>query len=228
MRQSTRSPLDPAPPCVVSMIGNQYGRLTVIAFAGWRYFPSGARNPEIYCACSCGNSIKADCSNVRSGHTTSCGCASSRHKRTQLRHGHMVGKKPSHEYRVWRDMNNRCNRPTTKAYHSYGGRGIAVCERWMEGIQGAFDRFLSDMGLAPSASHSIDRKDVNGNYEPGNCRWATRYEQVRNTRRNRWITAFGRTQIMADWARELGVHPMTIYNWVVRRGLTLEDMVANP
>jgi hypothetical protein len=82
------------------------------------------------------------------------------------------------EYTAWNDMIRRCERPTNKRYPDYGGRGISVCERW----RGSFAAFLEDMGRSPSPKHSIDRINVNGHYEPDNCRWATATEQVRNTR----------------------------------------------
>lgn len=125
-------------------------------------------------------------------------------------------------------MNVRCNDPKGKAFHSYGGRGIAVCDRWVEGREGAFERFLLDMGISPSNQHSIERIDVNGHYEPGNCRWASKHEQVRNLRKNRWFTGFGKTQIMADWAREYGMHSSVLRYRLDRRGMTLEEAVSTP
>ena len=92
------------------------------------------------------------------------------------RHGHTTGGKQSHEYGCWVNMRTRCNNPKATRYDRYGGRGIRVCERWV-----LFDTFLLDMGLSPTAKHSLDRwPDKDGNYEPGNVRWATQSEQMRN------------------------------------------------
>lgn len=102
-------------------------------------------------------------------------------------------------YKRWRSMRNRCENPNAPVYKNYGGRGIRVCERWRD-----FELFAADMGPAPSGC-SIDRINNDGNYEPGNCRWATRADQNRNTRRVHLITHEGRTQCVADWALELGL-----------------------
>jgi hypothetical protein len=104
-------------------------------------------------------------------------------------------------------------------YKRYGGRGITVCERWK-----SYEAFLEDMGPRPVGS-SIDRIDVNGNYEPGNCRWATKAEQVRNTRRNHLITLAGVTKPLCDWVAELGLNRNTVSvrlfrGWPVEKALT--------
>lgn len=102
-------------------------------------------------------------------------------------------------YKVWQDMRQRCENPKDAAYHRYGGRGVRVCNRWQE-----FDTFLSDMGEPPVGA-SIDRIDNNGDYTPENCRWATPQEQQNNLRTNRLITHEGKTQTLAQWARETGI-----------------------
>lgn len=121
-------------------------------------------------------------------------------------------------------MLNRCYRPEVKNYSDYGGRGIRVCDRWM-GRDG-FRNFLTDMGEAPS-DRSLDRKENAGNYEPGNCRWATRDEQNSNRRSNRPLTGFGKTQLMEHWAKEYSIDAATLYDRVVARGMTLEEAVLH-
>lgn len=102
------------------------------------------------------------------------------------------------EYRNWIKMKTRCSNTKDKCYPRYGGRGISVCERWLH----SFQNFLDDLGAKPSNAHSLDRIDVNGNYEPGNVRWATPKEQGRNRRNNKLITAFGETKCLSEWAED--------------------------
>lgn len=113
--------------------------------------------------------------------------------------------KSTAEYRVWMWMRLRCNTPSTTGYRRYGGRGIRVCQRW-----DAFLNFLADMGTRPTPKHQIDRIDVNGHYEPSNCRWVTKEEQMRNTRVTRFVTLGDRTLSVAGWAEELGISADTI------------------
>lgn len=129
--------------------------------------------------CDCGDLIERDSWPVRAGHTRSCGCASAKLVSiANATHGHArVGKKSS-EYISWISMRKRCTDPKHDAYCYYGGRGIRVCDEWMND----FARFISDMGLKPTPKHTIDRKENDGNYEPGNCRWATHKEQIANRR----------------------------------------------
>ena len=107
-------------------------------------------------------------------------------------------------YGRWRGMVQRCTDPNYKAYKHYGGRGIKVCERWRE-----FPNFLADMGM-PKRGESLDRIDPNGHYEPGNCRWVSQKEQMRNTRHNWRVTFNGKTQCLQDWAKELGLCAETL------------------
>ena len=123
-------------------------------------------------------------------------------------------------------MVQRCFDSNHKHFHSYGGRGITVCERWL-GEQG-FANFLADMGPRPSAQHSIDRfPDNDGNYGPDNCRWATSSEQNRNRRDNHLITADGETMCIAAWAERTGIHRNTLFNRL-RLGWTDEETVESP
>lgn len=127
------------------------------------------------------------------------------------------------EYGPWREMKKRCTNPKAKHYDKYGGRGIKVCDEWMH----SFAAFFAYMGPRPSPDHSVDRIDNDGNYEPGNCRWATRFEQQANTRMTRLVTIDGKTLSFCGWAREKGLS----YGLIRQReskGWTLYDAIMTP
>jgi hypothetical protein len=127
----------------------------------------------------------------------------------------------SPEYRAWQAMRQRCLNSKCESYKDYGARGIAICDRWS-----SFQSFYSDMGPRPSPKHSIDRRDNDGNYEPSNCTWSTKVRQSNNRRDNRRVAFNGRTQACADWAREIGIKPATLYDrlfvygWPVEKAMT--------
>ena len=129
------------------------------------------------------------------------------------------------EYFAWRSMLYRCRNSKDKKYYLYGGRGISVCERWAG--ENGFDHFLSDMGPRPSGGYSLDRINTNGNYEPGNCRWATIYEQNRNRRNNRIVTVDGVSKTLAEWCSELGVPDTTVGTRATRNGSSFEAEIAH-
>lgn len=126
------------------------------------------------------------------------------------------------EYRAWTAMKGRCQSPTHQAFRYYGARGISVCLQWKE----SFAAFLAYMGRRPSSLHTLDRINNDGNYEPGNCRWATRAEQMRNTRRNILLTHDGLTLCVEDWAKKLGILPATLTRRIRRHGV--EKALSTP
>lgn len=141
------------------------------------------------CRCDCGGKKLILASSLKRGLTKSCGClnrelCAERNRVEKRTHG----RTGTAEYKIWQGIHQRCENQNDKDFPNYGGRGIVVCNRWA-----SFEDFFADMGRRPSKEHSIDRKDVNGNYSPDNCRWATKVEQALNTRRNIIVTAFGRT-----------------------------------
>lgn len=126
------------------------------------------------------------------------------------------------EYRAWSGMRSRCYNNTVKQYQHYGARGVTVCERWRHDFQA----FLSDMGKRPSANHSLDRIDVDGHYEPDNCRWATRIQQANNTRRTVYLTVNGETLPLSEWARRTGISHVNLQKRVQK--MTPERAVTLP
>lgn len=132
------------------------------------------------------------------------------------------GRSSTPEYKIWKGMISRCNCPTNSAYYKYGGRGIKVCDRW-QGING-FNSFITDMG-ARKHGESIDRINVDGDYEPANCRWVDKDTQANNKRNTVRISAFGKTQSLQQWSNETGINRKTILwriknGWGINRALT--------
>lgn len=181
----------------IDLTAKRFGRWTVL------YQKGKANDGHLYweCICDCGTKAMVDGRALRRGVSKSCGCLA--RELTVIRNlTHGRTKTPT--YSVWRDMRSRCQRKADTCYRYYGGRGISVCERW-----NSFENFLEDMGERPDGL-TIDRIDNNGNYEPDNCRWATRKEQSRHTRQNKMITYQGKSQCLTDWASELSVNKITL------------------
>jgi hypothetical protein len=138
---------------------------------------------------------------------------------TRLTHGdaaRSIRGGPTVEYRIWTNMLRRCR----AGLRNYGDRGVTVCDRWE-----LFENFLADMGRRPSPDHSLDRIDNDGNYEPGNCRWSTRKEQMRNTRVNRRLTYRGESFTVAEWAERLNINATTIRTRLAR-GKSIERALS--
>lgn len=134
---------------------------------------------------------------------------------------HGASRNGSPEYRLWMNIRARCRNPKNPSYQYYGGRGITVDPAW-----NSFAVFLADVGPRPSPADSLDRIDNDGNYEPGNVRWITRQAQMSNTRRNVHLTFEGRTQTLTEWARELGMKAITLWNRIFTRGWSVEDALT--
>ncbi len=160
--------------------------------------------------CVCGNEIVLRVRSVQGSHTRSCGCKSSALK---TKHG----KSFTPEYRAWLELRKRCTEETHPQWHDYGGRGIQVCARWLE--EDGFENFLSDMKTRPTPQHSIDRKDNDGNYEPDNCRWATKTEQARNRRSTVNVKWNGEERCLASWAEFFGVTRQALCQKIKRAGV---------
>lgn len=202
---------------LIDSIGQRYGRLVVASKGPLRRYPSGRSVRLWICECDCGGAAIADRQSLRSGNTTSCGCfKAERIKETKTTHGLTK----SRAYSTWGNMMNRCRNPNCEHWDRYGGRGIAVCERWNR-----FENFYADMGDPPEGMTLDRHPNPDGNYDPENCRWATSIEQAENRNSTVLLTFGGKTQSMAAWSRELGIAEPTLINrinrgWSHERALT--------
>jgi hypothetical protein len=194
---------------MIDMKGIRYGRLLAIR-------PVGVSGSQVVWEfkCDCGNTVQIKGATVRRGGSKSCGCL--RRELTAALH-YRHGMKHTAVWRAWASMKSRCLSPTHHAYKNYGGRGIGICEEW----KNSFEAFYRDMGDCPKGL-SLDRIDNSKGYEPGNCRWATRKQQLRNTRVNRYATGFGKTLLLCEWAEIFGVRQSAIFQYLKREGNTLE------
>ncbi|KKN40974.1 hypothetical protein LCGC14_0728060 [marine sediment metagenome] len=206
---------------IMNLAGQKFGRLTVTETHERRTDPGGGTVRIFWlCACSCGEERWVVAGHLRSGHTQSCGCWPRERLRARSTTHDKTG---TREHRAWKSMLARCFNPNAANYANYSARGIRVCKRW-RGKQG-FSNFLADMGPVPSKL-TLERIDNNGNYEPGNCRWATRLEQNRNKRTNRFLTHDGRTLPLCQWVEIKGLSRSTIASrlargWSDKEALTL-------
>ena len=186
--------------------GQRFGRWLVIEYHG--------RVPGHHmwlCRCDCGKEKAINSGNLISGKTTSCGCFRAEElSRTKSTHGMRSknGERLRHPlYDIWVDMRRRCCDPKCKMYKWYGAKGIRICDRWLYGENSftGFECFIIDMGERPSTDHSIDRYPANkGNYEPSNCRWATRGEQARNRTDNHLYEFRGQKLVLTDAMKAAG------------------------
>lgn len=199
-------------------VGTQFTFLTITA-ASQRRRSDGFMQDIYTCRCVCGNEFVKSKTSLRKNPDTRCRvCAGEQAAVTRGADGRYGT--PTHT--SWRSMMQRCNDPKHHAYARYGGRGIAVCQRWHD-----YDKFLADMGERPEGT-SLERKNNNRGYTPSNCYWASRTEQQRNRRSNRYLTADGRTQLLADWAKELGTRPTTIWLRLEKLGWSEQDACTVP
>ena len=195
----------------LDLTGERFGRLLIVS----RAENSTRGNSRFNCRCDCGEQRNVASGNLRNGTTKSCGCIR-QEMASERRFKH--GKTKTAEHRAWTAMRNRCENPKA-IYSAWNGRGITVCERWQK-----FENFLTDVGHRPSRTHSIDRIDVNGNYEPSNVRWATRAEQANNTRKTIRING----EALSDVAHRVGLEHATLYARVAKYGFYLDEAIALP
>lgn len=198
-------------------VGQVFNRFTVTGFH-IRTTPSG-KWPVMECKCECGNKRDVLLSSLKGGKVKSCGCyARDNYGKQNIKHG-MTN---SREYSTWGSMKQRCYYPKSISYPNYGGRGITVCDRWLN----SFEAFVQDMGPRPKGC-SIERIDPNGNYEPYNCRWASALEQADNTRATNHVIYRGERINISEAARRAGLRQGSIRDRLAK-GWTVEQAIETP
>jgi len=200
------------------LTGKKFGRLTATKIVG----KSKSGNFNWLCKCDCGNIKEVIGSGLKNGHTKSCGCL---RRLLSSKRNSTHGMSNNLEYKNWAKMKSRCLNKNIQGYKNWGGRGITVCDRWLN----SFENFFEDMGKRPIGM-SIDRIDNNGNYCKENCRWATRKEQMRNMRINKMLTYKGETKCLAEWSEKLDINYHTLssrirYGWSVDKILSQQRSV---
>ena len=195
------------------LVGQRFGRLTVIEQAGINKY----KKALFSCICDCGKCCEVIGSKLVSGHTKSCGCLQKeKASKRMTTHGNSMTRLAG----IWYGMRKRCGDPNSK---EYGGRGIKICDEWLNSFQ-AFYEWAMENGY--SNDLTIDRIDVNGDYCPENCRWATRQTQSNNTRANHYITYNGETRTLSEWAKHTGLKYSTLrsrinlYKWDAEKALS--------
>ncbi len=181
--------------------------------------------------CYCGKEFETVINYVKFGKTISCGCfrkdlLKAKIPKELLAMGDTIKDINPSEYKIWIGMKTRCYKSNTISYKNYGGRGIQVCDKWIDKDRGFFN-FYNDLGKRPSLGYSLERIDVNGNYCPENCKWATRKEQSRNKRNSILITYNDKTQCLKDWSKETGIHYNTVF-YRLFRGWPISKVFTHP
>ena len=175
------------------------------------------------CRCQCGVEKIVSLSNLRGGLSKSCGCL---HKEqlSVRRKTHGRSREDKYLYTIWMNIKARCYNSNNPRYKDYGGRGISMCREWLD----SFEAFLTHVGERPTVEHTLDRTDNNGNYEPGNVRWATKSEQNRNKRGNVFYTHEGITKTVNEWATQYGISFGMLEYRLFTKGMSFEDAVSTP
>ena len=194
--------------------GQRFGRLVVTKW----HRTADMSHGKWLCLCDCGTWHVATTKHLRRGDVKSCGCLARQLSPANKTHG----SSRTGLYRVWLSMRRRCENPSDPSFKNYGGRGIKVCDRWNR----SFEAFVADMGERPASALTVERIDNDGNYEPGNCKWATRQEQARNQRSNRLIEHDGRVQCLARWAEEFGIGASCLRRRLDVQGLPIAEALT--
>lgn len=199
---------------LIDLTGQRFGKLEVLSMEGVDKY----RSAKWLCKCDCGNTCVVTSNNLRRGQTQSCGCL--RVEKASSTATHRMSR--SRIYRIWCDMKNRCYNPNVPNYHNYGGRGIKVCNEWLDPT--TFIAWANESGYADNLT--IERIDIDGDYEPSNCKWITLKEQQWNKTTSKYITIDGETKCLREWCEQFGMNYRTVHHrikylgWEPKKALT--------
>lgn len=200
---------------VRDLTGQRFGRLTANRISGQHK----GRGMVWECLCDCGATTHVRSGKLCSGHTRSCGCLV---RETTSERSKKHGRSRDAIWWIWQGMKQRCQNPSNRSYDRYGGRGIQVCDRWLE----SFEAFLEDMGERPSPAHQVDRIDNEGDYCKSNCRWSTAREQSENRRNTRLFEYNGEKMTLTRWAEKTDIKLSTISMRIYKLGWTIEEALT--
>jgi AraC-like DNA-binding protein len=203
--------------------GKEFGRLVVEERVG-----SDKHNKALWlCRCDCGGEVVTTTSCLTQGHTTSCGCKSREMRDLISNWTYKHGDTGSVEFETWKRIKARCYNPKSQYYHLYGGKGIGMCERWLDTDNG-YKNFLEDMGRRPDDCTSIERLDADKDYSPENCIWADWKTQSRNTSQTVKYEIGGEVKCLSDWAKHYGISRSTIQHRIKNQGMSVEEAIKTP
>ena len=200
------------------LTGQRFGRLVALRKVDRYVSPCGSSCNIWLCKCDCGNEKKVKTSDLTSGNTRSCGCFQTEARITHNLTHHKL-------YWVYQNMKNRCYRTSDRHFNDYGGRGITVCDEWLEDFLNFYSWAINN---GYQEGLEIDRIEVNGNYEPSNCRWITHKEQQFNKRNNKRFYYNGKNLTLPEWSEILHISPDTLFSRIYKRGWSVERALTEP
>lgn len=214
----------------LDLVGEKFGKLTVIAFAGVKKYDNGNMYSQWLCQCDCGNTFTTLGVTLKYGSVKSCGCLKKESAQERARRKIKTDVHAEKLYNVWQGMKARCYNINGIAYNCYGGRGITVCDEWKDNYP-AFKKWAYENGYdedAPKGACTLDRIDVDGNYCPENCRWVDRKAQANNRRTNRLVEYNGETKTLHEWSIITGISQSVLYARIFNLKWDIERAFKQP
>jgi hypothetical protein len=196
----------------INLIGEKFGRLSPIKYIG---------NSKWLCECDCGNEVVVLTACLRNGNTKSCGCYN---REKVIENSYKHGQSKSRINHIYRDMKDRCYNSKKQNYKYYGGRGIIICDEWLDKKEGFLDFYNWSLENGYNDKLSIDRKNVNGNYTPDNCRWVTFDDQMKNMRSNHYIEINGEIKTVKEWSIIFNINYGTLLSRINKLHWDLKDI----